>query len=295
MAASLANRAAARQVFRALQHRLTGIASRFLKIAPEDALVLVAPLMSLMLLAAAGDQAAPSSPPPEAAPASVAAPADPAPDADAPSPPHLAGEHELGGPAVQADWWRTDRSAFDPGDGVPGFVGGVEIPDLLKPPPRRNEQAGKEQSEQSGKKPVTGEDTATPAPTPPARRRFPLPVPLPGTGWTNPLLLLAAAALVAGAVLGNWFALVLGWLIAYGSRRLTPMETKWAVLVLPGLALTAVDQQGGAAPNRDSSPKISQLPRPPADGSPTIAARSRVVTTERGCARRLRDGPRRGV
>ena len=45
--------------------------------------MLVAPLMSLMLLAAAGDQAAPTSPPPEAAPASVAAPADPAPDAAA--------------------------------------------------------------------------------------------------------------------------------------------------------------------------------------------------------------------
>jgi hypothetical protein len=45
-----------------------------LKIAPEDALVLVAPLMSLMLLAAAGDQAAPSSPPPEAAPDAAALP-----------------------------------------------------------------------------------------------------------------------------------------------------------------------------------------------------------------------------
>lgn len=40
-----------------------------------------------------------------------------------------------------------------------------------------------------------------------------------------------------GAVLGNWFALLLGYLIAYGSRRLSPAETKWAVLVLPGLAL----------------------------------------------------------
>ncbi|MGW1796201.1 hypothetical protein ACWCQN_09405 [Streptomyces sp. NPDC001984] len=153
-------------------------------------------------------------------------PADPAPDADAPSPPHLAGEHELGGPAVQPDWWRTDGRAFDAGDGVPGFVGGVEIPELLKPPPPK------------GKEPVI-EDTEPPteAPAPSTRRRLSLP--RPATGWTNPLLLLAAAALVVGAVLGNWFALILGWLIAYGSRRLTPMETKWAVLVLPGLALTA--------------------------------------------------------
>ena len=31
----------------------------------------------------------------------------------------------------------------------------------------------------------------------------------------------------------------LGWLIAYGSRRLTHAESKWAVLVLPGLSVTA--------------------------------------------------------
>jgi hypothetical protein len=40
-------------------------------------------------------------------------------------------------------------------------------------------------------------------------------------------------------VLGNWFALLAGWLIAYGSRRLTPAESKWAVLVLPGTAAAA--------------------------------------------------------
>ncbi len=51
------------------------------------------------------------------------------------------------------------------------------------------------------------------------------------------MLLLAAASLVAGAVLGNWFALILGWLIAYASRRLTPAESKGAVIVIPGLAL----------------------------------------------------------
>lgn len=58
-------------------------------------------------------------------------------------------------------------------------------------------------------------------------------------GWTNPFLLLAAGLLVAGAVLGNWIALVLGWAIAYASRRLSDAETKWAVVILPGLSLTA--------------------------------------------------------
>lgn len=68
----------------------------------------------------------------------------------------------------------------------------------------------------------------------PARRRL---LRLPSRRWSNPLLLVAAASLVVGAVLGNWFALILGWLIAYASRRLTPGEVKAAVVVLPGLSL----------------------------------------------------------
>jgi hypothetical protein len=67
------------------------------------------------------------------------------------------------------------------------------------------------------------------------RRRFvPRLRPL-GGGWSNPLLLLAAALLVAGATIGNLVVLGLGWLIAYLSRRLSPTESKWAVLGVPGL------------------------------------------------------------
>ncbi|MFJ9347185.1 hypothetical protein [Streptomyces sp. NPDC101237] len=132
------------------------------------------------------------------------------------------------------DWWRVDSSPFGDGDSVPGFVGGVEIPELLrKPRPREDEPE---------------EAVAEPVPVPgagaveevvaPVRRRL-WGVPRPAVGWSNPLLLLAAAALVVGAVLGNWFALLLGWLIAYGSRRLTPAETKLAVMWVPGLSVTA--------------------------------------------------------
>ncbi|MFD9002809.1 hypothetical protein ACFV0T_17800 [Streptomyces sp. NPDC059582] len=152
---------------------------------------------------------------------------------DAPSPPHLASAHELGDSATQPDWWRTDSSPFGVGEDVPGFVGGVEIPELLKPPPRRDPQ---ERLEPAG--PVEAEDPAArtvdePAP---ARRRLPS---LPTGGWSNPLLLVAACCLVVGAVLGNWFVLLLGWLIAYASRRLSQAETKWAVMGLPGLAVAA--------------------------------------------------------
>ncbi|MFD8388397.1 hypothetical protein ACFV2N_04100 [Streptomyces sp. NPDC059680] len=152
---------------------------------------------------------------------------------EAPSPPHLAAAHELGDSAVQPDWWRVGGDSFGLAaetDSVPGFVGGVEIPELLRRPPKERKPADR------------APETAEPEPEPEAadaepaarRRRF-----RPAAGWTNPLLLLAAAALVAGAVLGNWFALILGWVIAYGSRRLTPAETKTAVMVLPGTAVAA--------------------------------------------------------
>ncbi|MFG2379549.1 hypothetical protein [Streptomyces avermitilis] len=166
-------------------------------------------------------------------------------DRDAPSPPHLAGTHELGDSATQPDWWRTDSSPFGLGDSVPGFTGGVEIPEILKPPQedgaREDRLRGAEPGQGPGAEPVVdaspadaaaGEEAPAAAP----RRRLLRPR---LSGWSNPLLLLAAGLLVAGAVLGNWFALGLGWLIAYASRRLTPVESKWAVLGLPGAAAAA--------------------------------------------------------
>lgn len=151
---------------------------------------------------------------------------------EAPAPPHLATEAEIGDRALQPDWWRTDSTPFGVGESLPpGFVGGVEIPELLKPPPK------------DLPKPVV-EKAAEPEPEVeaevdevPARRRRLLS--LPKGKWTNPLLLIAAGLLVVGAVLGNLVVLLLGWLIAYASRRLTEAETKWAVMFLPGLALTA--------------------------------------------------------
>ncbi|MFF0160117.1 hypothetical protein ACFYRY_21675 [Streptomyces sp. NPDC005263] len=194
--------------------------------------------------------------------------ADSAPDDHMSSSPHLAGVDELGDSATQPDWWRVDSSPFGVGDSVPGFVGGVEIPELLRPPPPKEVPgAEKETAGQTApaveKAAGVGEATGKPArfgklrwrpkagaakaaaakageavvdaPLP-ARRRF-----LPGGagGWSNPFLLVAAGLLVAGAVLGNWIALVLGWAIAYASRRLSDAETKWAVMVLPGLSVAA--------------------------------------------------------
>ena len=153
-------------------------------------------------------------------------PAEPErPAGDAPSPPHLASLDELGGSAGRPDWWRVDGTPFGAGEAVPGFVGGVEIPELLKPPPA-DEPAAEKRPAPVG---TDVEEVEEEAP----RRRF-----LPSTGqWSNPLLLLAAALLVAGAALGHLLVLALGWLIVYLSRRLTQAEIKWAVMVLPALAV----------------------------------------------------------
>ncbi|MCH0562013.1 MULTISPECIES: hypothetical protein [unclassified Streptomyces] len=165
-----------------------------------------------------------------------AEPQAPAPRSGAPSPPHLAGAHELGGTsAVQPDWWRVEGG---PADEVPGFVGGVEIPELLRPPPSGN-SPGKSPERPSGEPRVDpAADGAVSQAEPAAAGRRRLAV-LTARRWSNPLLLLAAGSLVVGAVLGNLVALLAGWLIAWASRRLSDAETKWAVVILPGLALTS--------------------------------------------------------
>ncbi|MEU2774218.1 hypothetical protein ABZ646_15060 [Streptomyces sp. NPDC007162] len=144
---------------------------------------------------------------------------------------------EPGGPgqgAVPTDWWRVDSSPFGDADSVPGFVGGVEIPEMLRRPSLQKEEPGDGPGEAA--EPEEAVPVVEAAAAPRRGIRF---VPRPAAGWTNPLLLLAAAALVVGAVLGNWFALILGWLIAYGSRRLTPAESKLAVMWVPGLSVAA--------------------------------------------------------
>ncbi|PWI16350.1 hypothetical protein DI272_20890 [Streptomyces sp. Act143] len=147
-----------------------------------------------------------------------------------PAPPHLAGAAELGDGELQPDWWRVDDSPFGPGEGVPGFVGGVEIPELLKPPPPKEAPSAPRPPAEKAAQPEEAEEAA------PRRRRL---LSLPKGKWANPLLLLAAGCLVVGAVIGNLVVLLVGWLIAYASRRLTDAETKWAVMFLPGLSLAA--------------------------------------------------------
>ncbi|MFI8322842.1 hypothetical protein [Streptomyces sp. NPDC085529] len=139
-------------------------------------------------------------------------------------------------------WWHGE--SVEPGGDldpmVPGFVGGVEAPELFRPP--------------EPEAPEEDEPEEAPAPVGRARRlarvlrrRRPEPEAVEEEpeeeggaparrGVGHPFLLLAALLLVAGAAFGWLLALAGGWLIAYGSRRLTPAQVKTAVLVLPGVA-----------------------------------------------------------
>ncbi|QKW07233.1 hypothetical protein HUT18_13360 [Streptomyces sp. NA04227] len=157
---------------------------------------------------------------------------------DVPSPPHLAGLDEIGRGGPEPDWWRVDGNPLGPGERVPGFVGGIEIPEILKPPPQKADLSKGDAGKAAGSAPVEDEAADDEADADDgeeagSRRRMRLPV----GGWRNPLLLLAAATLFAGAVAGEPVALGVGWLLVWLSRKLTRAEAKAAVLVLPGLSL----------------------------------------------------------
>ncbi|MFI8180684.1 hypothetical protein OG539_20085 [Actinacidiphila glaucinigra] len=147
----------------------------------------------------------------------AAVPAPRAPEAPAPAEP---------------EWWRLPEQRTQspspsrkprPGDevdGLPGMTGGLLIPLTPEEDPEAAPDGGPEKPEP--------EPEARPeaAPAPVKRRRR----------WRAGLLETAAALLLlAGAVLGSWIALLAGWAVAYGSRRLSRRASRFAALGLPGL------------------------------------------------------------
>ncbi|MFE2057386.1 hypothetical protein [Streptomyces sp. NPDC059446] len=182
-------------------------------------------------------------------------PGEPAPHWPAASAPHMAGlgQEPSGG---EPEWWRIEPGPFGeaerggpgvsgPGTAVPGFVGGLESPELFGMPSAPKAPAPRAPSE-------TDEDTkpdekAAQVPPPGPGRRLRLRRPRKAAAvdagaaarprLSNPLLLLAAALLVAGAVLGSWLALAGGWLLAYSSRKFSRAEAKWVALGLPGVVV----------------------------------------------------------
>ncbi|MFG2624563.1 hypothetical protein [Streptomyces sp. NPDC048473] len=158
-----------------------------------------------------------------------------------PSPPHMAGTDELGPSGSEPDWWRIEPGPFGDGVDVPGFVGGVEVPDMMRPPPQARDAVPRPRAggslDEDDDIPEDGGTDEVP------RRRW---LPRLGRraarestarGFSHPFLLLAAALLVVGAVMGSWLALAGGWLLAYSSRKLSRAEAKWAAMGLPGVVV----------------------------------------------------------
>uniref|UniRef100_UPI000D144CAB hypothetical protein n=1 Tax=Streptomyces rimosus TaxID=1927 RepID=UPI000D144CAB len=194
------------------------------------------------------------------------------------SPPHLAGFDELGDGSAEPDWWRVQEDPYGPygpGETVPGFVGGIEIPEIRERPPgeregsplslekgEREEDDDAEEAEdaEAGDDEGGGEHGEEAAEAPRGvlprvlarwRRSGAAPEPYAeepeaveyapvARAPLSPVLLLAVLLLVAGAVTGAWLALAGGWVIAYTSRRLPRREAKFAALGVPGVIVAGV-------------------------------------------------------
>ncbi|MFG2756861.1 hypothetical protein [Streptomyces wuyuanensis] len=189
------------------------------------------------------------------APASVPEQRSGAPEAEAAGVPAGAAVPGAGTGAGEPEWWRIERGRPEDAD-FGAFVGGVEIPDLLRPP-RKDEEGEEDQ----GKRAAGGTEKrggARRGRLPRWRRRetagagdasgaapgAPPAAPAPARGAVrfalgNPMLLFAATLLGVGAVLGSLVALAGGWLLAYATRALSRAEAKLAVLGIPGLVATS--------------------------------------------------------
>nr|WP_202449719.1 hypothetical protein [Streptomyces sp. SID4917] len=171
----------------------------------------------------------------------------------------------------EPDWWRIELGPMDAGASDRGILAGIEIPEILKPPPEdpekedgdgdeaaegtarsawrawraRLRRGGADGDGEGAEKGGGAKGTDGPKPGRPkgggskgsgSKGSDPKPGRPKRAGLSNPFLLLAAALLVVGAVAGSWLALAGGWLLAYASRTLSRAEAKWAVFGLPGIS-----------------------------------------------------------
>ncbi|TSB21509.1 hypothetical protein [Streptomyces benahoarensis] len=161
------------------------------------------------------------------------------------APPHLAGADELGD--GDADWWLARPEPTGRGETVPGFVGGIEIPEMWKRPGEGDDAKkapdgtpGQGAGPEPGRplpgllRRALGRKQAAPAPEAPAPEPAAEEAPAARVRL-SPVVTLAVVLLLAGVVLGSWLALAAGWAVTFLSRRLTHAEAKFAALGVPGL------------------------------------------------------------
>lgn len=188
------------------------------------------------------------------------------------SSPHLAGLDELGSgeseePGPQAsgsagtDWWRVEPGPYGEetprlgdaragGGPVPGFTGGIELPEVLRPPSADGPGGAGAQAPGAGEASGPPETPVEATPGKESARRRGAGALLGrvlgggraarGSGGPRAggfVELAAAALLVAGAVTGSFVPLALGWLAAWWSPKLSRVEAKWAAAGMPGLVL----------------------------------------------------------
>ncbi|MBA0053143.1 hypothetical protein E0L36_20385 [Streptomyces sp. AJS327] len=186
------------------------------------------------------------------------------------APPHLAGMDELGPAESDPNWWRVDTGPFSdgvassrPDETVPGFVGGIELPEVREHPPERERagegggSGGSRGAERGGAgRPGAGREADPPveaAPRPEeetkdgaAGRRGRMARLVRGSRGGGPhaggiVELAAVGLLFVGAIQPSLMALAVGWLAAWWSPRLSRNEAKWASAGMPGVVA------GGAA------------------------------------------------
>ncbi|WP_031514041.1 hypothetical protein [Streptomyces sp. NRRL F-5123] len=169
-----------------------------------------------------------------------------------PRQPRGAAGKDSGGEGRGPLWWQGGPGGAGgrPGeelDGLPGMTGGIFIPDddeeldrlgsgRPAAPKEGPDGADGEDGPAEGEAAPAGAPAAEPAPAGPRKRRL-LPRLPRGGGprrWGSPMLLIAAALLVGGAVAGSLIPLGLGWLAAWLSRKLSRPQAKFAVLFIPG-------------------------------------------------------------
>jgi hypothetical protein len=159
-------------------------------------------------------------------------PADPAALAGPPAAPAVPpGLFGLFGQAPRGEW---------PDGDIGRFVGGIEIPELLRPSLTDPEAPVTLDKPTDAAEAPAAPDAAPDAAPGAAGEARPSPgrrlarAALAGKRVGGPVELLAAALLVGGTVAGSVVVLALGWLAAYWSPKLSRAEAQWATFGMPG-------------------------------------------------------------